>query len=360
MKKLVIYIPSIESGGVEKNLFYISNYLAKKNIDVYIVSANKNKKFFFNNKVKFICPNSARWNGSSRVIKTLICLGLIIKKLPLKNISILSFQSNVSAIILSKLFSLKIIVRLNTSTNKYIDNFIKIFFFKTIYSMSDVIIVNSLEFKKNLKKILKLNSVQIFNPIKSINVNKILKINHFKNFNGVKILSIGRLTDQKDQITIFKSLKILKKKKINFKFYLIGTGYKLNELKQYVKDQQLTEHVKFAGYKSNAQEYIRSSDLFVLSSKYEGLPNVLIEAQLQNVPIISSNCSTGPREILLNGKLGNLFKVGNYISLSEMIINFTKDKRDFLDKAKLAKKYLYRFDYEKNLSKYQNIINKIL
>ena len=90
------------------------------------------------------------------------------------------------------------------------------------------------------------------------------------------------------------------------------------------------------------------------------MPNVLIEAQLQNVPIISSNCSTGPREILLNGKLGNLFKVGNYISLSEMIINFTKDKRDFLDKAKLAKKYLYRFDYEKNLSKYQNIINKIL
>jgi len=360
MKKLVIYIPSIERGGVEKNLIYISNYFSKNNIDVYIVTANKDKKKSFHNKIKIICPKSTRWNNSSRLIKTLICLGLIITKLPLKNISILSFQSNVSAIILSKIFNIKIIIRLNTSINKYINNFIKMFFFKIIYSMSNIIIVNSLEFKNNLNKILKLNSIKIFNPIKNKNLNKKLKINYFENFNGIKILSIGRLTDQKNHITILKSLKILKKKKINFKFYLIGTGYKLNELKQYVKDQQLTEHVKFAGYKSNAQEYIRSSDLFVLSSKYEGLPNVLIEAQLQNVPIISSNCSTGPREILLNGKLGNLFKVGNYISLSEMIINFTKDKRDFLDKAKLAKKYLYRFDYEKNLSKYQNIINKIL
>ena len=360
MKKLAIYIPSIESGGVEKNLFYISNYLAKKNIVVYIVTANKNKKNFFNNKVKIICPKSSRWNNSSGIIKTLICLSLIISKLPLKDISILSFQSNVSAIILSKLFKLKIIVRLNTSTKKYINNFIKNLFFKKIYSMSDVIIVNSLEFKKDLKKILNVDSIQIYNPIKFKNINKKLKIDYFKNFRGIKILSIGRLTDQKDQIKIFKSLKILKKNKINFKFYLIGGGYKLSKLKQYVKDQQLMAYVKFAGYKPNAEEYIGSSDLFVLSSKYEGLPNVLIEAQLQNIPIISSNCSTGPKEILLNGKLGNLFEVGNYASLSKMIINFSKNKKHQQDKANLAKRYLYRFDYKKNLSKYENIINKIL
>lgn len=360
MKKLVIYIPSIESGGVEKNLYYISNYLSKKKIDIYIVTANTNHKKYFNNKVKFICPESVKWNNSSRLIKTLICLGLIIKKLPLKDVSILSFQSNVSAIILSKLFNLKIIIRLNTSTEKYIKNFIKKFFFKTIYSMSDMIIVNSLEFKKNLQKHLKLNSIQIFNSIKNKNLNKRLSIDYFKNFSGIKILSIGRLTDQKSQITILKCLKILKKNKINFRFYLIGEGYKLNELKQYVKDQKLSKNVKFAGYKPKAYEYIKSADLFVLSSKYEGLPNVLIEAQSQNVPIISSDCSTGPKEILLNGKLGSLFKVGNYYSMSKLIINFYKDKKIFLYKAKLAKKYLYRFDYEKNLSKYKNLINKIL
>ena len=84
--------------------------------------------------------------------------------------------------------------------------------------MSNIIIVNSLEFKNNLNKILKLNSIKIFNPIKNKNLNKKLKINYFENFNGIKILSIGRLTDQKNHITIFKSLKILKKKKLILDF----------------------------------------------------------------------------------------------------------------------------------------------
>ena len=55
MKKLAIYIPSIESGGVEKNLFYISSYLIKKNIDISIITANTNKKKLFDSKMNFIC-----------------------------------------------------------------------------------------------------------------------------------------------------------------------------------------------------------------------------------------------------------------------------------------------------------------
>ena len=53
----------------------------------------------------------------------------------------------------------------------------------------------------------------------------------------------------------------------------------------------------------------------MLTSKFEGLPNVLIEAQSKNIPIISSDCPTGPKEILLQGKLGDLFKVGDYRKL---------------------------------------------
>ena len=360
MKKLAIYIPSIESGGVEKNLFYISAYLLKKGVDVSIITANKNKKSFFDNKINFISPNSNKWNNSSRIVKTLICLILAFKKLPLKNISIFSFQSNISAIIFSKIFNLKIIIRLNTSTDKYISNFIKKIFFKFFYSLTDQVIVNSLEFKKKLNDVLKVKSIQIYNLIKSINNNKKLNDSFFYKYKGLKIMSVGRLTDQKNQITILKSLDILKKKKIDFRFFLIGGGYKFNELKEYVKKNNLSNCIKLAGYKLNAFNYIKSSDLFVLSSKFEGLPNVMIEAQLLNVPIISSNCSTGPKEILLNGKLGSLFKVGDYFSLSKKILSYNKDKKILIKKAKLAKKYLYRFDYQKNLNKYYNLIIKVL
>jgi len=69
------------------------------------------------------------------------------------------------------------------------------------------------------------------------------------------------------------------------------------------------------------------ADVFILSSKYEGLPNVLIEAQQSNTPIISSNCATGPSEILMDGKLGSLYPVGDYKKLYKEIKDFNFNKK---------------------------------
>ena len=74
----------------------------------------------------------------------------------------------------------------------------------------------------------------------------------------------------------------------------------------------------------NPYKYFKDTDIFVLSSKFEGLPNVLLEAQFFKKFIISSNCPTGPKEILLNGKAGELFDVGNYKKLSKIILNYNK------------------------------------
>ena len=103
---------------------------------------------------------------------------------------------------------------------------------------------------------------------------------------------------------------------------------------------------------------MKQYDLFILSSKYEGLPNVLIEAQMALTPIISSDCPSGPKEILLNGKLGILFKTGDHIDLSKKILIFKNNRKKFKNKALLATKYLSRFDYETNLHKYLKIVDK--
>ena len=76
-----------------------------------------------------------------------------------------------------------------------------------------------------------------------------------------------------------------------------------------------------------------------MSSKFEGLPNVLIESQKYGVPIISSNCSTGPNEILMNGKLGELFSVGDYHNLANKLLDFSKSKKNLRLKSVYAKKY---------------------
>ena len=352
-KKIIFYIPSIEGGGVEKNLFLLLKYLPKLIGKIHIITANKKNNNAKN--IKYICPDSNYWGKKNRLLKNIICIYLLIKNFRSSKAVILSLQSNITSIIISKILGFKVLIRLNTSLDKYLKNFFKRITFKFFYSLSDIIIVNSKSFQRELNEI-NLKSYLIYNLIG--NKKKRKKLNFFKRFKGLKILNIGRLTDQKDQITLIKSLEILKKKNLNFRCCIIGRGTFKNILISEIKRLNLKENIKLVGFKKYAEYYIPGSDIFVLSSKFEGLPNVLIEAQKYSVPIISSNCPTGPNEILMNGKLGELFPVGNYNILANKLLIFFKNKKILKLKSINAKKYLNRFDPLINSKKYSNLILK--
>ena len=358
MKKIVIFIPSIESGGVEKNLFIFLNYLKKNYQEIYLITSSKFNLEIIDKKIKIISPEFLFWKNKSRLLKSLICSILLIKYFFNKKILLISFQSNIISIILSKFFSWNVFIRLNTSPKKYINNYLKLFFFKFFYNLSDEVIVNSFEFSRDVKKFFNIKTKIILNPLKIKKI-KYKKVSFFKNFNGLKIINIGRLTDQKDHLTLLKSIdNLIKKQKISLKLYIIGKGYKHKFLSLFIKRNSLEKHVKLAGFKKNAEKYLKNADLFILSSKFEGLPNVLLESQLAKIPIISSDCPSGPREILLNGKLGILFKTGSYIDLYKKILIFNKFQKKYKKKALLGKKYLYRFSYDNNLQKYKDLIDK--
>ena len=357
-KKVVIFIPSIEFGGVEKNLYILIEYLQKMFPKIFIVTASKVNQRINKKKVEIISPTSNYWNKKNRFLKSMISSFLLFKNFNKRDIVVISFQSNIFSLIVSKLMFWPIIIRLNTSPEKYANNLLKLFFFKYLYKLSDEIVVNSHDFKKNLKRIFNLNSFVILNPFKKTKI-KNKQVQFFKNFKGLRIINIARLTDQKDHITLLKSInKVVKNYKLDLKLCIIGGGKNFELLLEYIKKNKLNKTVNLLGYKKNAEQYIKHSDLFVLSSKFEGLPNVLIEAQILKVPIISSNCPSGPKEILLNGKLGILFKVGNHEDLYKKILLFNKNKKKYKKRSLLAHKYLKRFDYTINLSKYRKIINK--
>ena len=133
----------------------------------------------------------------------------------------------------------------------------------------------------------------------------------YLNVNSLRILSVGRLTKQKDHITLLKAAKLINPA-VKPELIIIGKGKEYINLKNFIISNHLQKIVKLVGYKANGYNFIKKCDIFVLTSKYEGLPNVLLEAQFFKKYIISSNCPTGPKEILLNGKAGDLFKMGDY------------------------------------------------
>ena len=150
----------------------------------------------------------------------------------------------------------------------------------------------------------------------------------FKNAD-LKIINVARFTDQKDHITLLKSICILIKKKINLKLLIMGYGPNFRKINSFVKDNKLESHVKISNFDKNPFRFINASNLFILSSIYEGLPNVLLEAICLKKFIISSNCPIGPREILKNGKLGMLFLPKDEKSLANKILKYKSNKRKY-------------------------------
>lgn len=364
-KDLVIFVPSIEDGGVEKNLFLVSNYLVNNGVCVNIITANLNKKSKFDKKINFISPNNNFFDNKNRFYKTIYCFFLLFNFfLKKKNFIILSFQANIYAIFFSFFFRLKIITRSNTAPDGWSSNIFKRLLFKIFFKYPEKIIVNSYEFKNKLDKEFKIKSLCIYNPFDRHLIKKKLlkkvKIPIFKN-KELKIINIGRMTDQKDQISLLKSINQIKDK-INFGLIILGKGKNKIKLKNYIESNNLEKNVKLIGYKNNPYPYMMESNLFILSSKFEGLPNVLLEAQYLKKFIISSKCPTGPNEILLRGKAGFLYKQSNMKQLSKKIIFFAKHRNSAFIKKKIliGLNSMQRFNYDINMKKYLKVVNKCL
>ena len=115
-KKLIIFMPSIEGGGVEKNLFIVTNYLVKKVPKVLLITASKKFKKKFSKSLTFISPYSNKWDYKSRRTKYLICLFLLLKEiLKDRNQLVFAFQANIYCILICKLLGIKIITRSNSA-----------------------------------------------------------------------------------------------------------------------------------------------------------------------------------------------------------------------------------------------------
>ena len=357
-KRLIIFIPSIEGGGVEKNLFIITDFLTKKINDISVITISKRFKKKFNKKIKLISPKLNFWDTIGRRKKFFLSLLLLtIEIFKDRNLLVFCFQGNIYCTLLCKLFGIKIIVRSNSAPDGWSQNIFKFYCFKYIFRLADEIIVNSLDFKKKFKSSFNLESVCIYNPL---NKNEILAKSKLKtkikfSKNKINLINVARFTEQKDQITLLKAVNFIKKK-IKFNLLIVGYGKKKNDLINYINQNNLQATVKIVSYQNNPYNLIKSSDIFILSSLYEGLPNVLIESQVLKKFIISSDCPTGPREILLDGKAGYLFKIKDYKSLSKLILKILKNKNDMNKKISVGYKSLDRFDYKLNLNKYYKIV----
>lgn len=362
-KNILIFVPMIGGGGVEKNLFIIANYLTNHFENISIISTSKEFKFRFNKKIKLITPKNNFWNKTkNRNLKILICLYLLVKELLIKkNLKVLSFQGNLYCCVICKIFKTKVFLRANASITGWSKGYFKKILYNSISKMADKIIVNSIEFQKEYKKHFNLNTIFIYNPLnKREIIKKSFKKIKFSFFEKqtINFINIGRLVNQKNQLLILKSFRLISEKtNYKCKLLIIGRGDQKKNLINFIKKYNLKNYIKLIDLKKNPFPYLRKSNAFILSSIYEGLPNVLLEALCLKKLVISSNCPTGPNEILDNGKGGLIFKMNDEFDLYKKIIFFINNQSKCRKLVSHGHKRLTRFNYEKNLKKYVTLLN---
>jgi glycosyltransferase involved in cell wall biosynthesis len=132
------------------------------------------------------------------------------------------------------------------------------------------------------------------------------------------LVGAGRLTEQKDFAVLLRALAGLREFP-GARLILLGEGRERGKLDGLARELGIRDRVDLPGFVANPYAYLRRADLFVLSSRWEGSPNVLTEALALGTPVVATDCPSGPREILRDGELGPLVPVGDEAALAEGI-----------------------------------------
>jgi len=170
------------------------------------------------------------------------------------------------------------------------------------------------------------------------------------------LLWAGRLEPEKDLLTLLEAFASVHRADPTTRLILAGTGSKREELESSVETLGIERAVSFPGYIGNPYPYMRQASAFVLSSRREGLPTVLIEALACGCPVVSTDCPSGPREILADGTYGTLVPVGDERALAEAIRSTLEDPPD---PARLSER-AEEFTTSAVLDQYVALIERVL
>jgi len=354
--KILSIIPSVEFGGAEKVLSTLIKEWSINNSVKLITFHNNTIAYKINCDIENInCPPLEGAIGKIRnIIKRtrLVCKIIYIYKPDI----IISFLEPANIVSILSVFITKKMDLLTISIRNNPDYYSKInkLLIKCYYPRINRIVAVSNGIKNKLIQSynIKPESIEvIYNPI---DINTVSKKRLLKpldtNLNNPYILGIGRLVEQKQFEKLIIAFSMIKKDNIDL--IIIGEGPLRASLYKLIESLNLQNSVKLIGNVANPYYYLSNAELFVLSSKFEGWPNVIMEAFACDCPVVSFDCPYGPDEIIENGKNGILVPTGDINKLSNTIYSVINNNNLRKTIKTEGKKSIKRFGIKSTANKW--------
>jgi glycosyltransferase involved in cell wall biosynthesis len=323
--QVALFLPSLGGGGAERVMTTLANSLAERRFAVCCVLWDESGPFrsLLSEKVQVVLLRS------KNPLKLVFGFARFLRTYKPEIVISALFVANIIAAIAKAISRSRthLILTEHVPTGTYLHNEPRLLrrlcipsLMRITYSLAqDVVAVSqgaaqslAATVGKNTSKRIKI----IYNPIDLVRIERMAAAQDTNVASNVPtILNVGRLIEQKDQQTLIRAFAKVRSHRI-CQLVILGEGEKRTTLAALAERLGVRSDVLMPGFVANPYSWMKKSTVFVLSSQFEGLPTVLIEAMQCGVPVISADCPSGPAEILEYGQWGKLFAPGDVDALA--------------------------------------------
>jgi glycosyltransferase involved in cell wall biosynthesis len=361
--KVALYLPSLVGGGAERVTVKLAHGLAELGTTVDLVLANAEGP-----NLAEVAPHVRVIDlGAQRVIASLPWLVTYLRRE--KPDAMLSAMAHANVVALwakrlarvsTRLIVSERVTQQNPMCSKARHARLLPLLESRFYPWADGIVAVSQGVAENLSQLARLPRERItviYNPVVTDELigkaRQSLQNPWFAPGEPPVILAAGRLSEQKEYPTLLRAFALLRQR-CQARLLILGEGEARAELEQLVRTLGLEQHVGMPGFVGNPYPYMARAAVFVLSSKFEGLPGVLIEAMACGCPVVSTDCPSGPAEILDGGQFGRLVAVGDVSGMAAAIALALDQGRG--DATRLAQERARDFSVERATNAYYTIL----
>ena len=299
-KKLSILVNDLDSGGAERVVSILLDML-KERYDITLFLMHDIIFYDISEDIRVVLlGNSHPKESGVKKLLRLPSLAWRYKNLNIDTDISVSFLTRPCYIgVLAKMIGMraKVVINERAMPTLYyqhgVQGKINKFLIRNLYNRADVVIGNSKGNCLDLERNFNIKDTKVINNLFDIEkIERLSKEDSFSN-NEFIFITIGRLDEGKNHILLLNAMQ-----RVDAKLYIIGDGKLRSFLEKQIIDMKLSDKVVLLGKQKNPYRYISKADCFVFASNHEGFPNVLVEALACRLPVISTDCQSGPREIL--------------------------------------------------------------
>lgn len=367
-KKILFVIPSFVGGGAERIAALLLTHLNRDNFSPIIVLFKYQVSYFIPEDIPILCLGKKGRFDFPKLIWKLI--KVIQREKPDVVISFLTY-TNFICILAQKLSLCKSVRLLLTehsipsiSLNNQRLTVLKKWLVKNLYPCSDLIISVSNGVAKDLAANFAIPESMVRVIYNAVDVERIQKLSKewvshvwYKEKTSPILIAVGSLASHKGYFYLLRAFCMVRRNSF-CRLVIVGEGDKRKHLEKLSKDLGIDDSVAFLGFQKNPFKFMYQSNLFVLSSLWEGFGNVIIEAMACGIPVVATCCPFGPEEIITDGVNGLLVSPGDEKTLAKAILRLIRDESLRKRLAEAGRKRVEDFRVEKMAKEYETIFGQ--